>query len=614
LKFISLILITLIFNVTLYSDPPVGYYDSAEGLSGEALKSALHEIIDDHTEFPYTSTSTDTWDILKETDQDPSNPDNVILFYTDWSVNGDQEYNSGSGWSREHVWAKSHGDFGTTIGPGTDAHNLKPCDISLNSARGNLDFDEGGTQYIDGDGATNNYSDSDSWEPWDDVKGDVARIIFYMATRYEGDNGEPDLEVVDYVNSSPDGEPLHGKLSTLYQWNLDDPVSTFEMHRNDVIYEDFQGNRNPYIDHPEYVTYIWGGEIPGDTESPVISDVIVLSPVSIVVDFNEYMEETSAETLTNYAIDNGIGNPVSAVLGYEGDLTKVLLQVIELSAGTIYTITINNVEDTNENAILPNSTFQFELSSNIVLIDQSFEAGLGNWSVFSSTSNVDWERTSITSWPHPSSVPDGDYYMHINNYGADAPGDDWLISPQLDLSLYGSPTLSFYSWNQFSDSVPGLEVKYSLDYIESSDPNGFTWSTIPADLAEDGSTIWLQENGVDLSVLDGVSSVYVAFHYTSTGTSNGTCNAWAVDEVILTAELVSEPQLPTPQNLLISYSENSITLNWDVVSEAESYNIYSSTDPTTVFGNWQYVDTVTDMTSWSTGITANRKFYKVTAE
>jgi len=255
----KLLLIMFLFCSSLYAQIPDGYYEDAEGLSGEDLKSALHEIIDDHVEFPYTSGGTDVWDILKETDRDPDNPDNVILFYTGWSVDAEQEYNNGNGWNREHVWAKSHGDFGTSMGPGTDVHHLRPCDISVNSARGNKDFDNGGTEYIDGDGPTGCFRDADSWEPRDDEKGDVARMIFYMAVRYEGDSGEIDLELVDYVNSSPD--PVHGKFSTLMEWNFYDPVDDFEQNRNDIIFEDYQGNRNPFIDHPEYALQIWGDEV-----------------------------------------------------------------------------------------------------------------------------------------------------------------------------------------------------------------------------------------------------------------------------------------------------------------------------------------------------------------
>ena len=81
-------------------------------------------------------------------------------------------------------------DFGDSPPCGTDLHHMKPEDASVNSDRGNKDFDNGGVQHPE---ATGCYYDSDSWEPRDAVKGDVARMIFYMEVRYEGDNGEPDL-------------------------------------------------------------------------------------------------------------------------------------------------------------------------------------------------------------------------------------------------------------------------------------------------------------------------------------------------------------------------------------------------------------------------------------
>ncbi|NRA13209.1 MAG: endonuclease [Crocinitomicaceae bacterium] len=247
-----------------YSQIPTGYYDSALGFTGDLLKDKLHLIIDNHTEFPYTSSGTDVWDILKETDKDTSNPNNVLLLYSGWSVDANQEFNGGTGWNREHVWAKSRGDFGTASGPGTDVHALRPCDITVNAARGNRWFAECSTEYIDGDGTTGSYMSFSSWvwKPNDQVKGDVARMIFYMATRYEGTNGEPDLEVIDSIPSDDfTNAPIHAKFSDLYQWHLEDPVDDWERNRNDIIHYQFQNNRNPYIDHPEYVYEVWGAAI-----------------------------------------------------------------------------------------------------------------------------------------------------------------------------------------------------------------------------------------------------------------------------------------------------------------------------------------------------------------
>ncbi len=257
---INLILLLFLLAGSLFAQIPVDYYTPAEGLSGDNLKAALHDIIKDHKEFPYSSSSTDTWDILKESDKDTINPENVILIYSGWNMNAALEFNSGKGWNREHVWAKSHGGFNTNPGPGTDVHHLRPSDISVNAARGNKDFDDGGSIYIDADGATTCLTDNDSWEARNEVKGDIARMLFYMAVRYEGENGEPDLELVDQVNTSSlttSGKGYHGKLSTLLEWHKADPVDRFEIARNNIIYS-FQENRNPFIDHPEFVDKIWG--------------------------------------------------------------------------------------------------------------------------------------------------------------------------------------------------------------------------------------------------------------------------------------------------------------------------------------------------------------------
>ena len=247
-------------GMVLFAQIPENYYTTAEGLSGDELKTALYNVIKDHTEYPYTSSSTDVWDILKETDRDTADASHVILFYTGWSVDAAQEYNSGSGWNREHIWAKSRGDFGTAPGPGTDVHHLRPADISVNSARNNRWFDNCTEPYLDNGVTTGCYTSSTSWvwEPRDAVKGDVARMIFYMATRYEGENGEPDLEMIDYLPSDDrTQEPIHAMLSTLMKWHEEDPVDDYERHRNEVVYA-YQHNRNPFIDHPGYAEQIWG--------------------------------------------------------------------------------------------------------------------------------------------------------------------------------------------------------------------------------------------------------------------------------------------------------------------------------------------------------------------
>jgi endonuclease I len=273
--------LSVLFVNTLYAQIPNGYYSKAEGVSGQELKDSLYQIIKNHTEYPYTSTGTDVWDILKESDKDSNNPNNVILFYSGWSVNAGQEYNSGAGWSREHVWAKSRGNFGTSKGAGTDAHHLRPADVSINSARNNRWFHWGETEYLDGGVPTQNFTSNYHWvwEPRDEVKGDVARMLFYMATRYEGENGEPDLELVDIIPSDKyTQEPIHAVLSTLLAWHEMDPVDAFEQNRNEVVYS-YQQNRNPFIDFPTWVNDIFTIDTSG-TSLPTVPKNISFSRLS----------------------------------------------------------------------------------------------------------------------------------------------------------------------------------------------------------------------------------------------------------------------------------------------------------------------------------------------
>ena len=275
---IRIITIFCLAPALLFGQAPSNYYQGIQDLEGEALKEALHNIIKDHIVFPYTSSNIDLWDILKETDKDTINPQNIILFYTGWSVDAEQEYNSGNGWTREHVWAKSHGSFGNDLGVGTDAHNIRPCDGSVNSARSNLDFDNGGEIYEDPDGLTTNRKDEDSWEPRDEVKGDVARILFYMSVRYEGYENNPDLELTDGVGTFDLNEPgrgFHGNLKALLEWHREDPVDSFEKRRNEVIFS-YQGNRNPFIDHPEFVDRIWKSELTHTNE--LVSKPLIVYP------------------------------------------------------------------------------------------------------------------------------------------------------------------------------------------------------------------------------------------------------------------------------------------------------------------------------------------------
>ena len=365
MRYLVVILFTFVLNTYSQSDfgssfdptygivqanIPQDYYQEANGKSSEQLKEALHQIISNHTVFPYTSSSTDTWDILQLSDQDPENHDNMILVYTGRSQ--DKGYRDGSGnysqyengngtqnnsWNREHVWPKSHGFPDEDDNAYTDVHNLKPSDRSVNSSRGTKDYDYGGSQHSE---ALDCLTDSDSWEPSNLVKGDIARVLFYMVVRYDPgydhNNNSFDLELVDYTTPG-NNDPILGKLSSLIQWHLDDPVDDFEINRNEVIFG-FQQNRNPFIDHPNLVNFLWG----------------------------ENVGQNWNESLSyNNSFDNDLTifpNPTNGILNFTEELQNEKIEIFSLTGQKIFDREVTNVNSIRLN--LNSGIYLLKVSNN----------------------------------------------------------------------------------------------------------------------------------------------------------------------------------------------------------------------------------------------------------
>jgi endonuclease I len=293
------------------ADPPPGYYDPAVGLSGAALRQALHEIVDDHLRYPYTSSATDTWDIVAVADEDPANPANVRTIYK-YKTTLKEDHTQETGWNREHTWPNSYGfsQDGACNYPYTDCHQLMAADWSYNTARGNRVFDacvSGCAEYpVDDHPGLANWGKGEgntgSWEVWENRKGDIARAMFYMDIRYEGDThgitgcSEPDLVLTDnralvVSDTSQNFSPAYmGVLSTLIEWHLGDPVDDRERRRNDVVFG-YQGNRNPFVDHPEWVCEIWSCT-GGDTTPPDAPTGLAAWPAdcAVFLDWDDNLE------------------------------------------------------------------------------------------------------------------------------------------------------------------------------------------------------------------------------------------------------------------------------------------------------------------------------------
>jgi len=259
------------------------YYDGVDASSPAVLRQTLHATIDDHVRYPYTSTATDTWDILDLADEDPNDDGRILDVYKNESYpkfgGGNDFYN------REHSWPKSFGfpDDNSGNYPYTDCHMLFLCDSGYNSSRTNHPYRNCGescpekpTVYNNGRGGgsgiypgNSNWrtgsQETGTWETWIGRRGDVARALFYGDVRYEGGthgatgHAEPDLilcndQALIAAGVTGNNEPVAhmGMLSDLLGWHYEDAVDDAERIRNDVVFS-FQGNRNPFVDHPEWV-------------------------------------------------------------------------------------------------------------------------------------------------------------------------------------------------------------------------------------------------------------------------------------------------------------------------------------------------------------------------
>lgn len=284
------------FTSSFTTQPSAGnYYGSVDATNATTLRATLNPVIRGHTCYFYSGAGTSVWTILEDADQAPGagNENKVLDVYKNAIYNKGTDRagvnnNAATSFNREHTWPNSHGfnDVTTATGNGgtqypycpyTDTHMLYLSNVAYNSSRGNSYYDNcpGCSELqttvnfgIGGPGFPNRF-DADKFETWDSRKGDMARAVLYMDIRYEGGThpvtgiSEPNLIVTDntaLITTTPSGQIVAtgymGKLSTLIAWHLADPPTDAERARNDKIFG-YQNNRNPFIDHPEWVECLY---------------------------------------------------------------------------------------------------------------------------------------------------------------------------------------------------------------------------------------------------------------------------------------------------------------------------------------------------------------------
>jgi endonuclease I len=251
-------------------DPPAGYYSTATGI-GTTLKVQLNKIIDNFndpelsTEWVQTPISYDDLrTALQISDADPNDSTKIRVVYNNGvtitkppggSIPG---WDNGVTWNREHSWPQDRGLDNTSTPDGSDMHHLFPSKPNDNTTRDNNNF--GGafgaqSRGLVNDGGTKYY-------PGDADAGLIARAQLYMDVRYDGaDSGTNDL-LLEINNPAPSGNSL-GDLNRLMEWHFAAPPTTFERNRNQIIFDDYQNNRNPFVDRPEYAWSVFSDDILG---------------------------------------------------------------------------------------------------------------------------------------------------------------------------------------------------------------------------------------------------------------------------------------------------------------------------------------------------------------
>jgi hypothetical protein len=317
------------------NEKPDDYYNTIEGLAGNALIQGIQNLVAEEG-VVRTHTYEDVKTIIEETDQNPENSNQVWLLYNE-IPRGKYLYQTGSSgtgkWNREHTYPRSRGDFfsieeddmPTGINQwwntnadslrhaNSDVHGLRAADALENSLRGNQHYG----QYTGPSGNAGSF------------KGDVARSIFFLAIRYN------DLEV---VNGFPDVDGELGDLATLLSWHQQDPPDDFEMNRNNIIY-DWQKNRNPFIDYPELIDYIWGNQFGNPWNEPLSLEENSIEGL-VVYPNPTINNQINIETQNNNPLNINILDVNGRVVFKKDNFTERQL-LFDLNPG-LYLLRINN--------------------------------------------------------------------------------------------------------------------------------------------------------------------------------------------------------------------------------------------------------------------------------
>ncbi len=389
---------------TVAPPPSSDYYGAAFRLYGQALRTALHNIIKGHSVVSYDGLytafiSTDSKPNGKVWDMYSDIPGGTPPYEYSHNVKKCGSYSGENNcYNREHSWCDSW--LGATNPARSDLFHMYPTDGYVNNRRSNYPYgDVGSVSWTSLNGSKLGTSVSPGYsgtvfEPINEYKGDVARSAMYMSVRYFGEDGG--------WASSPGtnkSDILPWYASMLYSWTVRDTVSTKEINRNAAIYA-IQKNRNPFIDHPEFAAELWF-----PTMSPSVVSVKQMNATTLLIDFSRVLDSTTVLNTAN--IDFGVaGTATKVTFGVNNDYSKILVEKSNLAAGTNYSIQLKNVKSINSIA----------MNDTTVSIKTSGAAGVGN------EENVPQHFLLLRNYPNPfnpyttiefSAPADGDLRLRV---------------------------------------------------------------------------------------------------------------------------------------------------------------------------------------------------------
>lgn len=442
-----------------YSQIPSNYYDSANGLSGYALKTQLKNIVTSgHT---YNASSYDNlFTAYASTDRDYyyENDGSLLDIYSENPTGSETSYNisndecggnitgEGQCYNREHLFPQGFFNNSDALPMISDIHTVVPTDGFVNNGRSNYPFgivSNTNTSYANGSkwGTGNNYGYTNRvFEPIDEFKGDIARALLYFAVRYEdnwNDNGweAPDASPYNPLNGTSDQFYETWFINTMLDWHAADPVSQRELDRNDEAYN-FQGNANPFVNHPEYAALIWN-PVP-DTQAPSDpTNLVASNPTDNSINLS-WTASTDNVSVTSYDIYQGGINLYNTVTNS--------FVVTGLSANTNYCFTVRAndgsgntsgfsnqaCENTSDNGSQTTDLFISEYVegsvTNKAIEIANFTGGpisLSNYTLKLATNSNNFSTTY--TFPNSPTIANGDVFVVANsglNSGCQSEQDD----------------------------------------------------------------------------------------------------------------------------------------------------------------------------------------------